>query len=301
MTTLLQATPKDDELHTFDKSEWWAVETLWFAFTVPERNLNGVIYLVCRPSMGVCSLHINIFDHTGSEPWNQLYWRDLWTLPMPDSLSHFTMDQVGLHFEVLKPLARYHLSYKDTPEIDLTMEWDALVPPRLSNETHIDQFGRVTGTLILRGEAILIDCLQMRDRSWTTRSDLDGVDGGYSYALASANTAFLMTSLGETDTTIARGGWLLRDGEFQPIIEGRREILRRNNKKEPTALVIRGQDKAGRRFVASGQVVSRSAMFVNGNFQAWDSVVRWDLDGETCWGEDQDIWKPATWRWTFCK
>jgi hypothetical protein len=28
----------------------------------------------------------------------------------------------------------------------------------------------------------------------------------------------------------------------------------------------------------------------------WNSLVRWDLRGRTCWGEDQDVWPVHRWR-----
>jgi len=290
------ATSRDDEFHVLDATEWWMVETVWFAFTIPERRMNGVVYLVCRPSMGVCALHVNVFDDTGHAPQSQRYWRSLWQLPLPKSLVRFDMAPVGLKFEVLEPLTRYRVQYEDGPEIAVDFTWSALVPPRMAGPDHIDQFGRVEGRLVLNGETIPIDCLQMRDRSWKRRSDLEGRVGGYTYGLASKDLAFLVGSSGVEETKAAGGGWILRDGQMHDVVGGERRILARGDAGEPLRLALSLQDRAGRTLEAEGDCVARAEMNVSGNIFAWDSLVQWRFDGQTCWGEDQDVWTPAAWR-----
>jgi hypothetical protein len=290
------ATPADDDLHAFDSGDHWAVETVWFAFTVPDRATNAVVYLVCRPTLGICALHVNVFDPSGSEQRDNRYWRSLWHLPMPTSLKSFTMPDVGLTFETLEPLTSYQLAYAHEPEVRFDVTWTACVPPRMSTEAHIDQFGRVTGWLEVGGERMDVDCLQMRDRSWTHRSDLDQRVGGYSYALASARHALLMTSAGPDDVKPAAGGWLLRDGKLVDIATGTRTVLERQPTGEPTRVVLEGSDAEGRAFRALGEVVARSWMYVSGNILAPDSLVRWTLDDLECWGEDQDVWSPQAYR-----
>jgi hypothetical protein len=290
------AIAEDDEYHSFDPDEWWSLETVWFAFTVPERALNVVIYLVTRPAMGVCALFLNAFDPSGREPWENRYWRTLWQLPLPKSLMAIDLSEVGFSLQAIEPLTRYHIRYQSR-QMSFDVTWSALVPPRMSGPTHIDQFGRVTGELVLDGETIAVDCLQMRDRSWTRRSDLEGRHGGYTYGLASAGSAFLMSSTAAGDDRhVARGGWLLRDGTMEELREGERRIIRRGPAGEPLEVAMSGTDVAGRRFEAVGECVSRSAMHVSGNIFSWDTLVRWSFDGETCWGEDQDVWTPEGWR-----
>lgn len=289
-----EAIEADDELHPLDPAEWWAIETLWFAFTVPERALNGVVYLVCRPSMGVSSLQINIFDQSGHLPWENRHWRALWHLPMPASLRRFEMVGTGFAFEVLEPLTRYRLSYA-AENVSFDLDWEALIPPRLTNGNHIDQFGRVTGTLRLDGEEIAVDCMQMRDRSWSRRSDLEGIQGAYTYALASGEHALLMASALDGEVCRAKGGWLLRDGHLSELAEGTRAVIKRGVENEPLEVEMRGIDRDGRSFTACGRSISRSVMHTSGNILAWDSLMEWSLDGTDCWGEDQDVWTPRSW------
>lgn len=289
------AVPEDDEFHAFDAAEWWTVETVWFAFTVPERALNVVVYLVTRPAMGICALHINAFDPSGREPWENRYWRSLWQLPLPKSLSSIHMPDVGFRLEVIEPLTRYRIRYQ-SEQMRFDVTWAALVPPRMAGPTHIDQFGRVTGELVLEGQTIPVDCLQMRDRSWTRRSDLEGRTGGYTYGLGSAASGFLMVSGLEGASYQTKGGWLLRDGVMRDLRSGERRVVRRGEAGEPLEVLMSAIDNDGRAFEAVGECVSRSAMYVNGNIFSWDSLVRWTFDGGTCWGEDQDVWTPESWR-----
>ena len=46
-------TPRDDRFH-FDVmgADWWATETAWFSFHVPERRLGGWFYHLFRPNIG---------------------------------------------------------------------------------------------------------------------------------------------------------------------------------------------------------------------------------------------------------
>ncbi len=59
---------------------------------------------------------------------------------------------------------------------------------------HLDQFGRVTGTLVLHGEEIPIDCYAMRDHSWWHLRPEQWKDNGgrstYITGMASPDTAF---------------------------------------------------------------------------------------------------------------
>ncbi|MCK9541022.1 MAG: hypothetical protein M0R03_03230 [Novosphingobium sp.] len=291
------AVPEDDDFHPLDPSEWWQIETVWFAFTVPEKALNCVIYLIIRPSMGVCALQVNIFDASGHEPWNNRYWRSLWHLPIPKSLRRLDMPEAGFRLDVVESLKEYRLRYEHAnASFDVT--WTALVPPRMSpGGDHIDQFGRVRGELVLDGEHIAVDCYQMRDRSWKRRSDLEGRMGSYTYALASPQSALLMTSTYDGDCAYAPAGtgWLLRDGRFSPLAEAVRRVTARGPAGQPLSIELEGRDEEGRDFFVSGQSVSRSVMHTSGNILAWDSLMRWELGGQSCWGEDQDVMTPQSW------
>ncbi len=58
-------------------------------------------------------------------------------------------------------------------------------------------------------------------------------------------------------------------------------------------MTITATDMDGRTLHAVGEPVSR--MIINRHsFIDINSLVRWDLDGTTAWGEDQDMWPVHT-------
>jgi hypothetical protein len=85
----------------------------------------------------------------------------------------------------------------------------------------LDQPGRYTGTIVLRGETIPVDSYGFRDRSWGPRSQF-GVGlsqsaarhGGYSYATASAQDAFHTITMDFGAGCNSIHGYLVRDGEW---------------------------------------------------------------------------------------
>ena len=57
---------------------------------------------------------------------------------------------------------------------------------------------------------------------------------------------------------------------------------------------VEGVDALGRGFAASGAAQSRIILNRH-SFIDVNSLVRWELDGKTAWGEDQDMWTMHQW------
>jgi hypothetical protein len=45
-----------------------------------------------------------------------------------------------------------------------------------------------------------------------------------------------------------------------------------------------------------GETVSRLFSYPYPSMVCINSLTRWELNGEECWGEDQDCWPPRRWR-----
>ena len=61
-------------------------------------------------------------------------------------------------------------------------------------------------------------------------------------------------------------------------------------------LTVSGTDSEGRRFQAAGEPLSWVALPLSASYAAmWVYLVRWDLDGEECFGEIQDVWPHRAW------
>jgi hypothetical protein len=63
-----------------------------------------------------------------------------------------------------------------------------------------------------------------------------------------------------------------------------------------TKIVVTGVDTEGRELEAIGESVSRMAMPISGVAGVcWQSLVRYELNGIECYGDDQDAWPLQTW------
>lgn len=98
--------PEDFDFHFTANSHWQWVETIALPFHVPEANINGGVYLVTRPMLGVAMCDISLHDRL-SDLWEeQLYIDNQQHLPCPASLSEFSLPN-GLSLKVIEPLKHY--------------------------------------------------------------------------------------------------------------------------------------------------------------------------------------------------
>jgi len=137
-------THPDDEFHppTTDDPYW--TETCWFTFTVPERRLSGQLYPFFRTNQRVAAGGAYFWDDHGNQPWNCLYAKNFWHLPIPDQpLSDITLPN-GIHYRCLEPLTRYELRYDDpdADELHVDLTFTAVTAPHYLGSSHLDQPGR---------------------------------------------------------------------------------------------------------------------------------------------------------------
>jgi hypothetical protein len=172
------------------------------------------------------------------------------------------------------------------------LEWEAVMKPFVSagedppRARHFDQFGRVTGSVTLHGEPIPIDCLAIRDRTWSPRSERwkDGGGYGYTNAAASAELSFL------------HNGFLVLDGVRRDLTSERTVVQRHSDDGYVTKLRVVGNDSAGNELEAVGETVSRMAIPIPGvHAVVWTSLVDWTINGVQAWGEDQEPWPLNRW------
>ena len=111
-----------------------------------------------------------------------------------------------------------------------------------------------------------------------------------SRAPAGAEHGFLaVTNPGADGEEPIAYGFLRRDGRTVSLAQGARTVERDPGQGWITTVKIDAVDLEGRRLSAVGRPVSR--MFINRHtFIDINSLVRWDVDGEVAWGEDQDMW-----------
>jgi hypothetical protein len=291
--------PQDDDFH-FDvlSDRWWETETAWFSFHHPGRRLGGWLYTMARPNIGTVAGGAWVWDDTACLPWDVLYSANYSALPLPrDQDLHDITLPTGVSMRVLEPTMSYALGYADADRLQLSLRFDGVMAPEpltavgstFGSAHHFDQFGRVTGRIEVHGEPIDIDCLAMRDRTWGPRPEHRPRQAAYVTAAASEGHGFLAVTNTRPDGDPVAHGFLRRDGEVVSLAEGERRVARDHEEGWVREVTIDAVDTRGRRLRAVGEPVSR--MIINRHtFIDINSLVRWDLDGEEAWGEDQDMW-----------
>lgn len=298
--------PADDDFHDEVMTDhWWETETQWFSWNVPERNMGGWTYCQSRPNAGLCNGGVWVWDDRAAFSWELPYHVNYSGLKLPERAERDMRDfewPTGVHVTVVEPLMKYRILYEDPGQIELDLVFDALIPPNphpigvapFWKGTHFDQPGHVTGTVVLAGETITVDCYSTRDRSWGPRpmgrpkkrpatapgSRAGGV--GYCFGAAGPGDAWLTYSSPTPDDDRIDCGFLLRDGLYSHILAGARHVEVDPRQGWPTAIRIEAVDDRGRTLEVSGQAASRHWKGHGG-----DTLMRWRWDGLSGWGEDQ--------------
>jgi len=297
-------TEADDRLHpvTTDDRSW--TETMWFAAAVPERGIGIWTYPLFRPELRIMSCGIYVWAPGAEELWQLPYFRHWWHLPLDPGLDlrRFTLSN-GLSYECLEPLRAYRIAYADEGELELELEFRALHLPHgvgvePGRHGHFDQLGRVTGELVLHGERIPVDCLEMRDRTWSPRRESrSGAFVTYSYGTTADGDGFHVSTRRDRKTgrQVLLTGYLLRDGTTVPLADATCEV-RRDDAGRPVGARVTGTGPDGATLTVEGEVVSRLAQPSTPWF-VWACLVRWTLPGGVeAFGEHQDTWAPRALR-----
>lgn len=308
--------PADDDFHDEELTDrWWETETCWFSWNVPERNLGGWAYCQARPNARLCNGGAWVWDDSAAFPWELLYRAEYSGLELPPRPARDMRDFAwpnGVHVRMLEPLTRYAVSYADPGALKVELTFEAIMAPNLHptgvapflKGVHFDQAGHVTGTMVLHGETIPIDCYSIRDRSWgprplgrpkprggerQTASSFGGV--GYSFCAAGPGEAWLTYALPGPEVEPVVCGFLLRDGEYGHILAGERRLTFDVRTGWPLSFEIEAVDEFERRLSVRGDACSRHWRGHGG-----DSLVhwRWD-DGVEGWGEDQSYFSRNQW------
>jgi hypothetical protein len=307
----IQFKPSDDELHPVGPDLDWT-ETVWFSFHVAERALAGWLYAQVRPNLGTVYGGAFVYGPGGIAPWEAPYYGWFSHHPIPNSPDALELTDVafksGYSLRCLEPTMRYALGYqfRDSREFVADLEFEGIVPPvphvqgapPFVGSTHYDQPGRVTGTIELRGETLEIDCVSVRDRSWGRRPELIGRRGRLSYAFGSCSPedAFLAFCVPPEDDPLSdqeqlTSGYLFRDGVLRRLDRATRRVERDPTHGGVTRIEIEGVDTDGRTLEAIGE--AKSYLFLPSNGLCINTFLRWQIDGQQGYGEDQDVWPMA--------
>jgi hypothetical protein len=236
--------PQDFQYHFKADSHWQWVETIAFPISIPEARINGSIYVVARPMMGVCACDITIHDRI-SDLWeDQLYIDNQQHLPCPKSLLEFSLPN-GLEFKVIEPLKHYRVRYEGIDDTRFDIEYFGLHEPYDINDPamdptaakrvgpawdsswsgHYEQTYRMKGELVVRGQRYAIDCVDTGDRSWGPRPERDNSPLIWWHAsFGEALTAHVLTGhdISKTaDTGPHISGYVLENGKVYGLTGSR--------------------------------------------------------------------------------
>lgn len=301
-------TSDDDGFHVPTAGDHWFTETSWFSFNVPDRKMVAWLYAWTRKNIPVTGGGAFVWDSSGTTPWDIPYFKYQHAQPLPEGADLRDMQfPESYSVKVLEPLKRYHLTFADRDYLKVDMEFDALFPPHgfMAGEPpfyesgHFDQMGHVTGEIVLNGETIPLDCYAMRDRSWGTRQDHRGNRIGYPYACARDIGFCLFTVPHKDFSDLAEPvnhGFLWLDGRKTQLAPGGvRNVERDPAENWITRMEIIAQDVECRPLHAIGEVESRFIL-LHPRGICINSAVRWTVNGQPAYGEDQDVWRLDQWR-----
>ena len=225
-------------LHTpvYGDPTW--LETNWFPFIVPERNLRGYVYACFRSNLKVAMSIVVLWS--GEEVLNVLqtdYWDQRVHLPFPSgNLDDYRLDN-GLHVRMIEPLQRWEITYDGFKDMHLELEATAMMPAVTSHMTrlpdggdfshfhnvdaslaassgHIDQTMMMRGELHLRGERIAIAFPSNRDHSWSPRPEFGHGFGYFDEGFFGEEFSFhVQTRSRHLDVSPVSNGYLLEHGE----------------------------------------------------------------------------------------
>lgn len=305
--------PHDDYFHTPSADLLWN-ESAWFSFSVPERELNGFVYINHRPNMATSMTGVALYDPSGEDVYDCLYydWGEFHPLVRGETEMFDFTTANGLSVRCLEPLNRYAITYdRNGCELDLQFAGLAAVVPAPFEPgsdgwgpDHYEQPGVMTGSLRLGGQDYRVSCASNRDHSWGVRDyqrrswqdfprhDYPWFNDGAGYAMnmytVPTNPPVEDPVIGVTDRLLS--GWLLEGGEVGRLVNGSRRALERRPDGVPTRVAIDGEDDLGRGFTAEGRMVSVLKWSGLASLTVFWALYEWTLStGQVCWGETGEV------------
>lgn len=295
--------PQADRFGPRDDNPYWN-ESVWFSLSIPEKRIHGMIQYYFRPNMGMLNGGPCLWDQSGTSQWNCLYYNWSHLQALPAGAQKFAMQaRNSLTVKVLEPLSRYSITYaKDGFELDL--EWTAIGPmhelktgdagQQATAKFHIEQPGKMRGTIRRHGEVFAVDCYSMRDTSYGARDYESLARGGYFWGIAE-NSSFHALCMGAGTEATCIGGYIMQDGEMASLVSGKRTVLEWS-KLGPSRVVFEGTDALGRTLRATGSIDPGLIFTGYTDHSVVWSLTQWDWDGVTHWGDNQEFCPDETFR-----
>lgn len=304
--------PEDDSFHERNDDPYWNESSI-YTLMIPERKMGGFVYVYHRPNMKLSAGGTALWDPSGEELYDCLYYEfdEHQELPEGADMFDFTL-RSGLTFEPIELLKSYHIVFKGNKGYQLDLTWESIMEPHELKPLQpgkvnpgiegfgprrYEQGGRMRGTLDLDGETFEVDSWSLRDHTWGPRTLAGALRGAWPWAIASETSSFQLTAVstlpsdqnpivGTTERVV--GGWYTKDGVLGDLVSGERRVVERDDVGRPLVEIVDATDHLGRTLHAEGHCHT----WFKGNFYSewfeWWSLCRWEFDGQQAWGEAHD-------------
>ncbi len=298
---MLETGDSADAFHAFPaaRPEW--TEAVWFAAYVPEEALSAYVYQWFRPALGIYGGGCIVWDRSAQLPWDAPLFQYDVNRPISGTLrlQDLLLDN-GTSIRSLREGSEYAVRFRNSRAC-LEFRFSALTSAHITTRHgaddffagHLDQPGRCTGFLEIEGRRHQIDGYGVRDRSWGPRVIGDDVRMGYFHG-GSDRTCFLGFCQAGLPGQPVVNGYLSFDGDRQALRGGHRLADFAGQRLQRISFEL--EDARGRVLRGSGTPLNEFAYMSYPNLLSRHYLMRWNIDGEMVYGEEQDLWSLPLWR-----
>lgn len=304
---LSEIVPADEFLHA-PASHYSSTETSYFGFSIPERTLNGEVYVWFHPVLKVMSASVYIWKGLKPTTLSCEYINHYNYLPYPsDGIADYVIDGLNLAIKVIEPLRELQLDFNDPArDVSFSLRQRAIMPPAgRPGGFHFTQAMKVTGKLNLFGETMEVDGFFTRDRSWgQERRETAQPMPPLSWMVGIFDENFAFHAMAFDDPA-QNPEWVSRfpsvgagqnlfwgyifDGETTPLKSAAKITRREPDGLAPRLVELELVDVRDRRFAMRGYVQARMPWQTWQNMNTFFCQTRWECDGRIGWGDTQDV------------
>lgn len=235
---------------------------------------------------------------------NELVFIERFEEPLPSLTEYGDLTNlnlpVGLSVVSLTPQKTFDVRYRH-PTGGFQFTFDAIMLPIMMTpdaspgmfQGHMNQSGQARGKFELNGRKSSINCYTVRDRSWGPRKASSGHRAGNCHGTGKGASFYIYVKPDENGIEqITNGHFLMGDRQAR-VVSGERRIEWDDNR--PLKVEIDAVDESGRRLRAQGECLNQRITLSPPNLCVVLNLIRWNVSGETLWGESHDVWSEEAW------
>jgi hypothetical protein len=285
-------------------TETWAY--LWY---IPEENIYAQIHIWVHPNLNVVTAGIGVARGIK----HSMLSAELLDVPAYGSAAGLGdgSDMVfsnGLHVQIIEPFKKMRITYEDVKRgnaLDLTIT-DFSPPIMRGSENHFDQVTFNRGHVMLRGKDYQINGYGIRDRSWgQLRTEALVPAPPFTWMTCTFAGLKMSWHLAAFDdpsrqpdwqglfevapADMIHDSWLYRDGKLSRLRNASKITRRDMNTLRPISHEIFFTDDSGRDYHITGRITACLPWTGWPNMFAYLCLTEWTLDGETGWGDTQEV------------